>query len=351
MSIVITGASGLIGAEITRALLEEGHDVVGVDNDLRRRFRGDDASTYGERRALEVSFERYSHWDVDLRRTDAFAEVLRSTPDVELVVHAAAQTSARYAIEHPAIDFQVNATATMHVVEAAHVHAPEAVLIHLSSADVYGGFAGTLPLLDGGSRYDLPRNHRLWNGLHEGLATGVGLRGLSSTSRLAADLWVREYAAAHGLEAMVFRLGYVTGPLRPDRVARGFLARLTEGTLAGRPILLRDHGGKQVTDVLHVKDVTAAILSAYRQPRPGAVYNLGGGRSASFSPVEAVGRLGEIIGRDVEWSAREEEDTSSRPRWSVCDTSALWRDFPSWRPSLDLDDIFEELIAGAATRT
>ncbi len=68
MSVVlVTGSAGLIGAESVRFFAAQGFDVVGIDNDMRRVFFGDEASTAWSRQRLEIEIKTYRHVDGDIR--------------------------------------------------------------------------------------------------------------------------------------------------------------------------------------------------------------------------------------------------------------------------------------------
>src|SRR5947207_3017539 len=88
---VITGSAGLIGAETSRFFAAKGLDVVGIDNDLRRTFFGDEASTAWMRRRLEREVPRYRHLDTDIRDEEAMRNIFRQYGrEISVVVHAAA---------------------------------------------------------------------------------------------------------------------------------------------------------------------------------------------------------------------------------------------------------------------
>src|SRR6516225_10045680 len=110
---IITGSAGLIGAEAARFVADRGLDVVGIDNDMRRLFFGDDASTHWSRIALETDLPRYMHSDSDIRDQTAIQKIFsRYSRDIAVVIHTAAQPSHDWAARDPVTDFTVNANAT-----------------------------------------------------------------------------------------------------------------------------------------------------------------------------------------------------------------------------------------------
>ncbi len=107
--------------------------------------------------------------------------------------------------------------------------------------------------------------------------------------------------------------------------------------------------GKQVRDNIHSHDVVAAFEAFRSNPRPGAVYNLGGGRENSVSILEAFELIEKISGRKINWVYV----AANRKGDHICyisDLSKFKADYPSWKITRSLYDIIQELIADE-TRT
>ena len=117
---IVTGSAGLIGSEASRYFADLGMDVVGIDNDMRRTFFGDDASTHWNRLRLEDELgRRYRHLDLDIRDSESLMGVVRDYGDqLDLLIHAAAQPSHDWAAKDPPVDFGVNAVGTLNLLEA-----------------------------------------------------------------------------------------------------------------------------------------------------------------------------------------------------------------------------------------
>ena len=143
--------------------------MVGLENDMRARFFGPDASTA---HTTEVLTQRYADefrtLEIDIRdRRGCASGSSPSTPVViELVIHTAAQPSHDWAASDPQTDFGVNANGTLNLLEATRNHAPSATFIFCSTNKVYGDLPNSLPLLElratpGAARGPpLPRGHR-----------------------------------------------------------------------------------------------------------------------------------------------------------------------------------------------
>jgi NAD dependent epimerase/dehydratase family len=113
---VVTGSAGLIGSETCKRFHAEGLDIVGVDNDMRAKFFGAEASTAMTRTKLEKSLKNYRHEAVDIRDTDGVNKVFAKLgSSVKIVIHTAAQPSHDWAAREPHTDFGVNAVGTLNL--------------------------------------------------------------------------------------------------------------------------------------------------------------------------------------------------------------------------------------------
>src|SRR5438309_1240038 len=127
---LVTGSAGLIGSEACKRFHVEGFDVVGIDNDMRARFFGLEASTAGTRERLQSRLKRYKHHNIDIRDNDAVNKLFRELgTNIKLVVHTAAQPSHDWAAREPHTDFGVNAIGTLNLLEATRNHSSEAPFI------------------------------------------------------------------------------------------------------------------------------------------------------------------------------------------------------------------------------
>ena len=136
---IISGSAGLIGAEAVRFFSEKGFKIVGIDNDMRARFFGEDASTAWNLERLKDANPEYMHYSIDIRDENAIDEVFSEySSDIALVIHTAAQPSHDWAANEPFTDFTVNANGTLVMLEATRKHCPDACFIFTSTNKVYG---------------------------------------------------------------------------------------------------------------------------------------------------------------------------------------------------------------------
>src|ERR687892_2652528 len=157
---IVTGSGGLIGSEAVRHLVESGRDVVGLENDMRARFFGPDASTAHVTRSLVERYPGFRSLELDIRDADGIEPVWeRNARDLELVIHAAAQPSHDWAARDPQTDFGVNANGTLNLLEATRRHAPDASFIFISTNKVYGDAPNRLPLEELPQRWEIRPDH------------------------------------------------------------------------------------------------------------------------------------------------------------------------------------------------
>lgn len=341
---LITGSSGLIGSEAVAFFDRLGWQVHGIDNNMRREFFGPDGDTLWKLEQLQASTQSFTHHDLDVRDRQGLSALIRGIRP-HLIVHCAAQPSHDLAAGRPLDDFDVNATGTLNLLEAARQHCPESPFVHMSTNKVYGDVPNELPLVELETRYDYARPEDR-HGIAESCRVDACLHSVFGASKLAADVMVQEYGRYFGLPTVCFRGGCLTGPNHSGAELHGFLAYLARAVLEGRTYRIFGYKGKQVRDNLHSYDVCTAILACVEAPRPGAVYNLGGGRANSVSVIEAIGRFETLVGRRL----KVEYLDTPRQGDHVCYISDLRRfqaDYPQWRITRSIDRILEEL-AGVA---
>ena len=122
-NILVTGSNGLIGSEAVEYFDRLGHRVTGIDNNMRRLFFGASGDTQWNLRRLREGTKRFTHIDMDLRDRARLFELF-AQERFDLVLHCAAQPSHDKAAEIPLLDFEVNAVATIYLLEAVREHCP-----------------------------------------------------------------------------------------------------------------------------------------------------------------------------------------------------------------------------------
>jgi CDP-paratose 2-epimerase len=349
--VVVTGSAGLIGSESVAYFAERGHEIVGIDNDLRARFFGPEASTAWNRRSLQARFpKQYIHVDADIRDTHAMGELFaRYGKRIALVIHAAAQPSHDWAASDPQTDFTVNANGTLAVLEATRDHAPGAVFLFTSTNKVYGDAPNELPLVELATRWELEPGHPAWDGVDENLRIDQSKHSLFGASKIAADVLVQEYGRYFSMPTTVFRGGCLTGPNHSGTKLHGFLAYLLKCTVTGEPYTVFGYKGKQVRDNIHAHDLVAAFDEVFRAPRCGEVYNVGGTRSSNCSMLEAIALCEDVAGRALTW-AYDDANRVGDHIWYISDMRKFKAHYPGWRQRYDLRGLLAEMHERNAER-
>lgn len=349
---LVTGSAGLIGAEAVRFLAEKGLDVVGIDNDMRAYFFGAEASTDWSREQLETGLKsQYRHFTADIRELDALEQVFRKYgSDIALVLHTAAQPSHDWAAREPITDFTVNANGTLNLLELTRKHCPEAAFIFTSTNKVYGDTPNRLPLVELETRWEIDPSHPFYaEGIDESMSIDGTLHSLFGASKVAADVLVQEYGRYFGLKTGVFRGGCLTGPGHSGAELHGFLAYLSKCALTGRAYTVFGYKGKQVRDNIHSHDLVNAFWHFFQAPRAGEVYNIGGGRHANCSMLEAIAMAEDISGKSFNWSYSEENRVGDHIWW-ISDISKFKNHFPDWNLQYDMQGIMEQVMDGQRAR-
>jgi CDP-paratose 2-epimerase len=338
---IITGSGGLIGSESVAHFVEAGYDVIGLENDMRARFFGSEASTQHVSSRLIEQYSEFRSLDVDIRDSSAVSKVFADN-DIELVIHTAAQPSHDWAASDPQTDFGVNANGTLNLLEATRHHAPNATFVFTSTNKVYGDLPNQLPLIDVGSRLELPEDHAYYGGIDTTMSIDQSMHSLFGVSKVASDLLVQEYGRYFDINTVCFRCGCLTGPNHAGTRLHGFLSYLMRCTMTGDPYVICGYGGKQVRDNIHSADLVSAFAAFHSAPRPAAVYNMGGGRVSNCSMLEAIALCEEIAGAELNWTL---DDTSRMGdhRWWISDLSAFQADYPSWSIEYDVRAILEQI--------
>jgi CDP-paratose 2-epimerase len=337
---IITGSSGLIGSEGATFLDERGWRVHGIDNNMRRDFFGDDGDTTWNLDRLRRDTKHYEHHDVDIRDRDEIFRIFAETkPD--LVFHCAAQPSHDLAAQRPFEDFEINALATLNLLEAAREHCPESPFVFMSTNKVYGDAPNELPLVELETRWDYA-DEGLREGIDESCRIDMTMHSLFGVSKAAADLLVQEYGRYFGMPTVCFRGGCLTGPQHSGAELHGFLAYLGRAIKEGRTYRIFGYKGKQVRDNIHSHDVCTAMLTYYEKPKPAAVYNLGGGRANSTSIMESAARFEELLGRPFKSEYIDEPRRGDHICY-ISDLSHIRSDYPEWDISISLEETMEQI--------
>lgn len=340
---LITGSAGLIGSEAAKFFCDKGFEVHGIDNNMRKYFFGVDGDTLWNRKKLIHEFRSYHHHAFDIRDKRKVSTLLK-TYRFDLIIHAAAQPSHDWAAREPQTDFSINADATLNLLENFRLYNKAAVFIFTSTNKVYGDNPNLLPVVEGKTRYELPKIHKFYHGIDESMSLDHTTHSIFGVSKTAADLMVQEYGRYFGLRTTIFRGGCLTGPAHSAAKLHGFLAYLVKCIKEGREYSIIGYKGKQVRDNIHSQDLISAFYEVYKKPRSGEVYNIGGSRHSNVSIIEAISKIEHITGK------KSKTTYLVKPRigdhiWYISNVSKFQRHYPNWKYTYNGDRILMDLCS------
>jgi CDP-paratose 2-epimerase len=308
---------------------------------MRADFFGPQGDTTWRLKQLVDSVRNFAHHAVDIRDRAAVDGVFAANR-IGAVIHCAAQPSHDLAKDRPFDDFDVNATGTLNLLEAARRHCPEAPFVFMSTNKVYGDVPNELPLVELPKRWDYA-DPAHYQGIDETMRIDQSKHSLFGASKAAADLMVQEYGRYFGMPTACFRGGCLTGPNHSGVELHGFLSFLVKTALRGKTFTIFGYKGKQVRDQIHSLDVVRAFEEFIAAPRAGEVYNLGGGRESNASILECFEMIEEVSGRKVAWRY----DEKNREGDHICYISDMGKfraHYPAWSLTRRVPDIIDEMV-------
>jgi CDP-paratose 2-epimerase len=346
-TILVTGSSGLIGSEAVEHFDRQGRVVHGIDNNMRQVFFGDPGDTTWNLERLRRTTKNFTHHSLDIRDRIGLESLFR-VHHFDLIIHCAAQPSHDRARDIPILDFEVNALGTVNLLEATRLHCPDAVFVFMSTNKVYGDSPNELPLKELETRWDYARPED-FNGITENCRIDRTLHSLFGASKASADLMAQEYGRYFGMKVCIFRGGCLTGPSHSGVELHGFLSYLVKVAISDGTYSVFGYKAKQVRDNIHSYDVVRAIEQFAAAPRPGEVYNLGGGRENAISMLEAIAKVEQMTGKKMNWQYVEQNRIGDHICY-ISDLAKFKSHYPNWKITVGLDEIFRQIIADHTKR-
>ena len=347
---IITGSAGLIGSEAVEFFSKKFDLIIGIDNNLREKFFGCDASTIWNKERLEKNIQNYKHYSIDIRDNNKVEEIFKEyNSDISLIIHTAAQPSHDWAANDPFVDFSVNANGTLVMLENTRKYSQNAVFIFTSTNKVYGDTPNKLPLVELETRYEIDKNHKYYNGIDESMSIDQSLHSLFGASKIAADVLVQEYGKYFNMKTGVFRGGCLTGPNHSGTQLHGFLSYLMKCAITKEHYTIFGYKGKQVRDNIHSFDLINMFWHFYNSPKKGEVYNTGGSRYSNCSMIEAIQMCEEITGNKMSYSYSEKNRIGDHI-WYISNVSKFKKDYPNWEFTYNIKDILIEIYKALKAR-
>ena len=343
--VIITGATGLVGSEAVNFFCKKGFDVIGIDNNLRKFFFGKDGSTLWVKNKLIKSNKKFKNYSVDIRNFNNLKKIFKKySRNISLIIHCAAQPSHDYGKNYPVIDFNVNATGTLNLLELTKNYCPEAPFIFMSTNKVYGDNPNKLKIVEKKTRWELNKKDKFFRGINEQFSIDECTHSFFGVSKTYADLIVQEYGKNVGLKTVSFRGGCITGPNHSGAKLHGFLSYLVKLSLTKKKYSLIGYKGKQVRDNLHSEDLVNCFWEFYKKPKKGEVYNMGGGRKSNCSIIEAF----EIIQKLTNIYTKKELKKENRIGdhiWYISNMKKFKAHYPKWKQIYNSEKIIDQLLS------
>jgi len=333
--VLITGGAGLVGSECCKLFSDMGWEVISVDNYTRGKLFGSEGETKNTMKDLIKNYN-VKNYEIDFRDE----KIIPLIKEVDAVIHTAAQPSHPKSVEIPMEDFQINAFGTLSLLENVRIYNKDAIFIFCSSNKVYGEMPNYFSYKKVGKRFE-PLNPSLMNGFDETLQIDRNMHSPFGVSKVAADLYTQEYAYLYGLKTGVFRMGCITGGAAKAVEMHNWEPFFMKKALTGETLTVFGYDGFQVRDVIHAKDLAKLYYEFIKNPRPGEVYNIGGGRKNSISILESFDLIEKITGKKMNYELGPQREADHI--WWISNINKARNHFPNWDIKINLKDVFTEI--------
>ena len=341
---IITGSTGLVGSETVNFFHDKGFDVIGIDNNYRKFFFGNNASTTWVKKNLIKRNKNFKNFSIDIRSFDKLNKIFKKyKKNISVIIHCAAQPSHDYGKNFPFLDFSINASGTLNLLELTKKYCPDSPFIFMSTNKVYGDNPNKLKIFEKKTRWELSEKDKNFKGISESFSIDNATHSFFGVSKTYADLIVQEYGKNIGLKTVCFRGGCITGPNHSGASLHGFLSYLVKSSLIQKKYNLIGYKGKQVRDNLHSNDLVNCFWEFYKKPRSGEVYNMGGGRYSNCSILEALSIVEDITKIKIKRKILKTPRVGDHI-WYISNLNKFKKHYPKWRQKYNTKKIIKELI-------
>mgnify|MGYP000383300174 CR=1 FL=1 len=333
-NVLITGGAGFVGSHAAEYYANQGASVTAIDNlsrinTLETADESRNTSSYNWN-YLRDTYPEIELIEADVRDADRLSTIVEGH---DAIVHTAGQVAVTTSLDKPHLDFTVNAEGTLNILEAARQAESNPAVAFASTNKVYGGNVNEIPIREEETRYwfDDPE-------YDSGIPETYPIDGCEHTpygvSKLAADLYVQDYAARNDVQAAAFRMSCIYGPRQFGNEDQGWVAHFALSTLREEPITIFGDG-KQVRDVLYVKDLIRAYDAFLSDPEgKPSVFNIGGGTDNTTSLLEFLDLL--ETHTDTEPSVSFDDWRDGDQKVYVSDTERA-KEALNWKPEVSFE--------------
>ena len=350
-TVLITGSNGLIGSAAVSFFAPKADLILGLDNNMRKHFFGNDGDTKWRELKLKNKFKNFISHNLDVRDYRGLKQVFRKyNSDIDLVIHTAAQPSHDWALKDPILDFEVNANGTLNLLQLTKLYSKDAVFIFTSTNKVYGNTPNHLPFMELESRWELDFTHNFFkNGINETMSIDNSTHSIFGASKIAADIMTQEYGKYFGIKTGTFRAGCLTGPFHSGVKLHGFLSYLIKCAVSDITYTINGYKGKQVRDNLHSFDLINMFWHFFKNPRIGEVYNVGGSRYSNCSLLEAIDMVQKITNKSLSIKYNDKHRKGDHIWW-ISDISKFKKHYPKWNFKYTLEKTILEIFSEMTNR-
>jgi CDP-paratose 2-epimerase len=339
---LITGSDGLVGSESVKYFHSKGFKIIGIDNNSRKKFFGEDASVLKNRKALKKSIPEYEHINIDITSPGIENIFKQYRNKIKLIIHTAAQPSHDWAASNPRLDFNVNAYGTLNLLENTRNYSKDAVFIFTSTNKVYGDNPNKIKYKELKNRYTPLDTSDHIKRFDESFPIDNTLHSLFGASKLSADILTQEYGKYFGMKTVAFRGGCLTGGGHAGTMLHGFLSYLMKCVANEKEYSIFGYKGKQVRDNIHSSDLVKSFYEFYKNPKSGEVYNMGGGLQSNCSMLEAIEISENIAQKKLNYRYIDETRKGDH-KWYISNLSKFQNDYPNWEISYGIEDILLDI--------
>jgi UDP-glucuronate 4-epimerase len=309
---LLTGVAGFIASRVAQLLLDQGDEVVGVDNlndyyDVRlKKWRL-------ERLENDSGAESFSFCKLDIEDFAAMQTLFNEKGPFDAVLNLAARAGVHYSLENPHVYLSTNSEASLNLLECMRANGCSKMVL-ASTSSLYAG--QKMPFAE-----DLPVNEPL---------------SPYAASKKSAELMAYSYHMMHSTDVSVVRYFTVFGPAgRPDMSIYRFIRWIDEGT----PIQLFGDG-TQSRDFTYVDDIARGTIAAIREVGY-EIINLGGGRNP-VSLNQVISRLEELLGKKALIEYKPFHKADIKETWAEIEKASSLLE---WKPQIDLEEGLKRTVA------
>jgi len=310
---LITGAAGFIGSNLIKHF-----GGIGIDNCSRSNLLGKNVGD----NSLFIRKYCKDFWGYDIKDNNFYG---LKNEDLDVIIHCAAQTAVTSSLKDPRTDFEINALGTFNLLELARKN--DSKFLYCSTNKVYGDNVNNFELIEKETRYEF----KDIKGISENCSIDLTGHSPYGCSKLAADLYVQEYAKTYGLKTGVFRMSCIYGENQLGCSDQGWVDWFKKRAYSGKPITIYGNG-KQVRDVLNVKDLVN-LFDIFIKINKSGVYNIGGGSENTISLLELLEKLPETEIKFDNWR-------NSDQKVYISDISKVKKEL-KWEPKIGVDEIWK----------